>query len=82
MDTSDSKIVFDKNGVCDHCNTYYSDIEPNWNPNDKGWAEITEIAARFAHFMDVKDHEKGAVTALMCNVYTNTWFTTESIDVL
>lgn len=45
MDTSDSKIVFDKNGVCDHCNTYYSDIEPNWNPNDKGWAEITKIAA-------------------------------------
>jgi len=44
MDTTDSKIKFDENGVCDHCNTYYSDIEPNWNPNDKGWAEITKIA--------------------------------------
>jgi len=45
MDTTDSKIEFDKNGICDHCNTYYSDIEPNWNPNDKGWAEITKIAS-------------------------------------
>lgn len=44
MDTTDSKIIFDENGVCDHCNTFYKDIEPNWNPNDKGWAEISKIA--------------------------------------
>jgi N-acetyl sugar amidotransferase len=31
MDTTDSKIIFDENGVCDHCNTYYRDIEPIWN---------------------------------------------------
>lgn len=31
MDTSDSKITFDDKGVCDHCNTYYKDIEPVWN---------------------------------------------------
>ena len=31
MDTTDSKITFDKNGVCDHCNTYCEDIEPVWN---------------------------------------------------
>lgn len=31
MDTTDSKIVFDERGVCDHCNTYYKDIEPVWN---------------------------------------------------
>mgnify|MGYP000232161636 CR=1 FL=1 len=44
MDTTDSKITFDERGVCDHCNTFYKDIEPNWNPNDKGWAEISKIA--------------------------------------
>lgn len=32
MDTTDSKITFDKNGVCDHCNTYFVDILPKWNP--------------------------------------------------
>jgi N-acetyl sugar amidotransferase len=31
MDTTDSKIVFDGKGVCDHCNTYYAAIEPVWN---------------------------------------------------
>lgn len=46
MDESDSKIKFDSDGVCDHCNTYYDDIEPNWHPNDKGWAEIEKIATK------------------------------------
>lgn len=36
MDTSDPKIVFDENGVCDHCNGYYKDVLPHWHPNDKG----------------------------------------------
>lgn len=44
MDTSDSNISFDENGVCDHCNTFFSDIEPFWNPNDIGWAQIQETA--------------------------------------
>ncbi len=30
MDTSDSKIIFDENGVCDHCNNFYSNIKPQW----------------------------------------------------
>jgi N-acetyl sugar amidotransferase len=46
MDTTDTKITFDEKGVCDHCNTYYNDIEPNWNPNDKGWSEISEVAEK------------------------------------
>ncbi|QTH64625.1 N-acetyl sugar amidotransferase [Psychrosphaera ytuae] len=32
MDTTDSKIVFDSNGVCDHCLTFDKDILPKWNP--------------------------------------------------
>ncbi|MGF1765954.1 N-acetyl sugar amidotransferase [Enterovibrio makurazakiensis] len=45
MDTTDSKITFDANGVCDHCNTYYSDILPNWNPdglNDNSLLKLAE----------------------------------------
>ena len=30
MDTSDSKIVFDESGICDHCNNFYNNIEPKW----------------------------------------------------
>ncbi|KAF7788281.1 hypothetical protein PRUB_a2905 [Pseudoalteromonas rubra] len=44
MDTTDSKITFDENGVCDHCNTFYTDIKPNWHTDEKGWAEISKIA--------------------------------------
>jgi len=46
MDVTDAKITFDDKGVCDHCNTYYSDIKPNWNPNDKGWFEICKVAEK------------------------------------
>ena len=44
MDTTDSSIHFDDKGVCDHCNTFISDIEPFWNPNDLGWTKIQKIA--------------------------------------
>ena len=35
MDTSDSLISFDENGVCDHCNNFYQNIVPNWTPNEE-----------------------------------------------
>ncbi len=44
MDTTDSKIVFDQDGVCDHCLTFQKDILPHWHTDDAGWAEITAIA--------------------------------------
>ena len=31
MDTSDSKIIFDENGLCDYCNNFDSTIKPNWS---------------------------------------------------
>lgn len=40
MDTSDSKIVFDENGMCDHCHNFYTNIKPNWNP--QGSPEVLE----------------------------------------
>ncbi|MBO8093811.1 MAG: N-acetyl sugar amidotransferase [Prosthecochloris sp.] len=44
MDTTDSKIIFDEKGVCDHCNTFYKDIKPHWHTDEKGWQEILAIA--------------------------------------
>lgn len=38
MDTSDSQIVFDAQGVCDHCNGFKRDVLPNWHPDDQGKA--------------------------------------------
>ena len=31
MDTSDSKIQFNDEGICDHCLTFFKLIEPEWN---------------------------------------------------
>ena len=42
MDTSDNAIQFDKNGVCDHCNTYYKVTLPSWNTGSKGWEKLQE----------------------------------------
>lgn len=36
MDTTDSKIVFDEKGVCDHCNTFYHHTLPNWHTDERG----------------------------------------------
>ena len=31
MDTTDLDIKFDEKGICDHCNSFYKSILPNWN---------------------------------------------------
>jgi len=57
MDTTDSKITFDENGMCDHCQTYYKDIEPNWHPDDQGWKEIVKIADNIKKEGEGKDFD-------------------------
>jgi N-acetyl sugar amidotransferase len=43
MDTSDSRIRFDENGVCDHCNDFYTNVKPNWNVNENSRNELAKI---------------------------------------
>jgi N-acetyl sugar amidotransferase len=46
MDTTDSQIVFDGDGVCDHCLGFKSDVLPNWHPNEKGASIFRDLIAR------------------------------------
>lgn len=46
MDTTDSKIEFDQNGVCDFCNDYYANILPGWKQGEAGMRELQEIAKK------------------------------------
>lgn len=41
MDTSDSRITFDSDGVCDHATEFYKKVLPNWHTDDRGsqWIE-------------------------------------------
>ena len=43
MDKTDSAIVFDQKGVCDHCNTFYRCTLPNWRPDESGRAELNRM---------------------------------------
>lgn len=44
MDTTDSKITFDSNGVCDFCNDYYDNILPGWKKGEEGKNELKRIS--------------------------------------
>lgn len=46
MDTSDAKISFDAEGVCDHCRTFDSDILPNWHTDARGRKELDDMVAQ------------------------------------
>lgn len=40
MDTSDSRITFDANGVCDNATDFYNNILPNWHPDGQGASKL------------------------------------------
>ncbi|MGL4494715.1 MAG: phosphoadenosine phosphosulfate reductase family protein, partial [Beijerinckiaceae bacterium] len=44
MDTSDSVIQFDAQGVCDHCRDFHDNVKKNWHPDARGRAELEVIA--------------------------------------
>ena len=46
MDTTDSNISFDENGLCDHCNTFFKEIKPNWHTDERGDQEIKKIVKK------------------------------------
>lgn len=43
MDTSDTKIVFDEKGVCDHCNDFHENVKPNWHTDETGKKQLATI---------------------------------------
>ena len=46
MDTSDSQITFDEKGVCDHCNDYHQNVEPNWHTDEQGRKELETLVEK------------------------------------
>lgn len=57
MDTSDSKITFDANGVCDHCNDFYKNVQPNWHTDERGRDELEAIVAKIKKSGKGKDFD-------------------------
>ena len=46
MDETDPNIVFDKNGICNHCLNYYSNIFPYWKNNGEKESKLFELAEK------------------------------------
>lgn len=43
MDTTDSLIVFDGNGICDHCLTFKNHTLPNWKMGEQGADQLQSM---------------------------------------
>lgn len=46
MDTTDSSITFDNDGVCDHCLDFRANVSPKWHPDDIGRAQFEKIVKK------------------------------------
>ena len=57
MDTSDPRISFDSEGVCDYCNNFTATIEPSWDTGEKGKAELAELATKIKNEGKGKDFD-------------------------
>jgi N-acetyl sugar amidotransferase len=62
MDTTDPKIVFDKNGVCDHCNIFYKKILPSWETGERGRERFSALAEKIRR--DGKGREFDCIVGL------------------
>lgn len=45
MDTTDSSIVFDAAGICDHCHTFDRQVLPNWHTDERGDRELRALVS-------------------------------------
>lgn len=46
MDTSDPGIKFNSAGVCDYCQNFHAEIEPNWDVGARGQAELAALCEK------------------------------------
>ena len=46
MDTSDTRITFNEDGVCDHALDFYSNVLPNWHTDERGRFELERVVEK------------------------------------
>lgn len=57
MDTTDSKITFDENGVCDHCRNFDARIKPYWKPQENRFDELEALAKKIRKAGEGHDYD-------------------------
>lgn len=62
MDTSDSVIQFDAEGMCDHCHNFYENIKSNWHEDSQAAEELRAIVEKIK--VDCRDKEFDCIIGL------------------
>ena len=57
MDETDSNIMFDEHGVCDHCRTFSEKILPNWNYGQGHYNQLETIISSMKKESKNKDFD-------------------------
>lgn len=57
MDTTDSEISFDENGVCNHCREFDEVTSKRWYPNDEGSTKLQVIYEKMKKENANKDYD-------------------------
>jgi N-acetyl sugar amidotransferase len=57
MDTSDSRITFDRSGLCEYCNNYVNKILPIWHPDNESRAELERTVEKIKKSGVGKTHD-------------------------
>ena len=57
MDTTDSKITFDENGVCDHCKTFKVNILPKWHTDERGDEALESLIGKIKNQGEGKEFD-------------------------
>jgi N-acetyl sugar amidotransferase len=57
FDTTDSNIIFDKDGVSDYYHNFKNIIEPNWHTDERGHKKLMEIAKKIKKEGEGKDFD-------------------------
>ena len=57
MDTTDTQISFDLNGVCDHCITFDKKVKPYWNPSFRSEKELEALVQKIKKVNQTNDFD-------------------------
>ena len=62
MDTSDPEIIFDENGICNHCREFDEVTSKRWFPDEEGRDKLNAIIKKIKN--DGVDHEYDCIVGL------------------
>lgn len=57
MDTTDQRITFGDDGVCDHCTNFYKNVLPNWHTDERGWQDLQKTVEAIKKEGEGKDFD-------------------------